>query len=173
MRRRGDLVVGPWGARMLGRSMPCSIGRGGIRPACDKQEGDGASPAGTWRLRGLYWRADRRAEPFTCLRAMPLGPQQGWAECPDDTAYNAPVRHPHSHPADRMARGDRLYDLCVVTDHNEERVPGLGSAIFVHLWRKPRHPTAGCIAFRHTDLVWILAHWTPNSRLLIRPGHWV
>jgi len=80
------------------------------------------------------------------------------------------VRHPHDHPADRMTRGDGLYDACVVTDHNAAPViPGAGSAIFVHLWRKPRHPTAGCIAFRRRDLWWILARWTPHSRLIVRP----
>ena len=69
-----------------------------------------------------------------------------------------------------MARGDGLYDLCGVTDHNAcPVVPGMGSAIFVHLWRKPRHPTAGCIAFRRPDLAWILARWQPGrSRLVVR-----
>ncbi|MEM6664113.1 MAG: L,D-transpeptidase family protein, partial [Pseudomonadota bacterium] len=71
--------------------------------------------------------------------------------------------------SDRMRRGDPLYDICAVTDQNfAPAVPGRGSAIFVHLWRKPRHPTAGCIAFRRADLEWILARWTTRSRLIIR-----
>lgn len=168
--RPHDLVVGPWGARFLGRRMPCSVGRGGIVAAAAKREGDGASPAGAWRLVGLYWRADRGPRPRTTLPAVPLDHRQGWAEVPDDPAYNRPVRHPHAFPADRMARGDPLYDLCAVTDHNARPVvPGLGSAIFVHLWRRPRAPTAGCIAFRRADLEWILARWRPASRLVIRP----
>ena len=167
--RPGDLVVGPWGARFLGRRFPCSIGRGGIVPAEVKHEGDGASPAGVWALTRLYWRADRVRCPATALMATPLGPQQGWAEAPEDPAYNRSVRHPHPYPADRMARGDRLYDICAVTDHNTNPVaPGAGSAIFVHLWRRPRWPTAGCIAFRRPDLEWILARWRPDSRLVIR-----
>ena len=164
-----DLLVGPWGARFLGRRFPCSLGRNGIRPAAAKTEGDLTSPAGTWRLTGLYWRADRGGRPVTVIPAQPLGPQQGWAEDPNDPAYNCPIRHPHDFPADRMARGDGLYDLCAVTDHNAEPVvPGAGSAIFVHLWRGPRRPTAGCVAFRRPDLEWILARWTPRSWLVIR-----
>lgn len=167
--RPEDLVVGPWGARFLGRRIPCSVGRGGILPAQAKREGDGASPAGAWRLIWLYWRADRGRRPRTRLPAVPLGPQRGWAEDPADPAYNRPIRHPHGYPADRMARGDPLYDLCAVTDHNAGPVvPGAGSAIFVHLWRRPRAPTAGCVAFRRADLEWILARWRPASRLVIR-----
>ena len=128
-----------------------------------------ASPEGVWRLLWLYWRADRSAAPGTALPTTPLGPQQGWAETPDDPAYNRPIRHPHPYPADRMTRGDALYDICVVTDQNVNPViPGAGSAIFVHLWRRPRWPTAGCVAFRRPDLEWILHRWTPKSRLIIR-----
>jgi L,D-peptidoglycan transpeptidase YkuD (ErfK/YbiS/YcfS/YnhG family) len=167
--RPGDLIAGPWGARFLGRRFPCSVGRGGIVPASAKCEGDGASPAGVWALTGLYWRADRGPCPRTMLAAEPLGPQQGWAEAPSDPAYNRPIRHPHPYPSDRMARGDRLYDICAITDHNADpAVPGAGSAIFVHLWRRPRWPTAGCVAFRRPDLEWILARWRPTSRLVIR-----
>jgi L,D-peptidoglycan transpeptidase YkuD (ErfK/YbiS/YcfS/YnhG family) len=152
----------------MGRWFPCSHGRGGIVAAEHKREGDGASPAGAWCLASLFWRADRCARPRSGLPAEPLGPRQGWAEDPADPAYNRPVIHPHPFPADRMARGDGLYDVVVVTGHNTPPVPGMGSAIFVHAWRKPRHPTAGCIAFRPGDLVWILARVTPRSRLVIR-----
>lgn len=164
---RDDLIVGPWGARFQGRWMACAHGRGGI--LADKREGDLASPEGAWRILWIYWRADRLVVPDSSLDAVCLGPALGWSECPEDPQYNCPVRHPHSYPADRMARGDVLYDICAVTDQNYGPVePGHGSAIFMHLWRKPRHPTAGCIAFRRQDLTWILARWTRRSRLIIR-----
>lgn len=147
--------------------MPCAVGRGGIH--LDKHEGDLASPIGIWRLTGLYWRADRLRRPRTGLSTCPLGPQQGWSEDPADPAYNCAIRHPHAYAADRMARGDVLYNVCVTTDQNSNPpVPGKGSAIFLHLWRKPRHPTAGCIAFQRRDLEWILGRWTTRSRLIIR-----
>jgi len=69
------------------------------------------------------------------------------------------------------SRGNRLYDSCAITSHNADpAVPGAGSAIFVHLWRCVRWPTAGCIAFRRSDLEWILARWRPTSRLVISAG---
>ncbi|MEM6945411.1 MAG: L,D-transpeptidase family protein [Pseudomonadota bacterium] len=156
------------GARFMGRWMPCSIGRGGFVRAEAKREGDGATPAGVWRLTTLYWRPDRVSRPATCLPGVPLLHPTGWAEDPRDPAYNTEISHPHPFPADRMRRGDGLYDLCVATDHNTDPiVPGMGSAIFVHCWRRPRHPTAGCIAVHPADLRWILRRWTPFSRLVI------
>lgn len=134
-----------------------------------KVEGDLATPIGAYRLLWLYFRADRLARPATALASAKLGPQQGWSETPADPEYNRPIQHPHGFAADRMTRGDELYDVCVITDHNFDPVtPGAGSAIFVHHWRKPRHPTAGCVGFRPMDLRWILAHWTPRSRLIVR-----
>lgn len=165
-----DLVVGPWGARFRGRRFPCSLGRAGIVPADVKREGDMASPLGVWRLVHGYWRPDRGRCPAVALPMEPLGPRQGWAEDPADPAYNRPILHPHPYPADAMRRGDPLYDVCMVTNHNADPVvPGAGSAIFVHLWRGPRRPTAGCVAFRRVDLEWILARWTARSHLVIRP----
>ena len=162
-----DLIVGPWGGRFLGRRFPCSIGRNGM--VALKREGDLGTPVGSYRLLWLYWRPDRLQRPACAMPTCPLGPRQGWAETPEDPAYNRPIRHPHPWPADRMRRGDPLYDVCVVTDQNWEAVPGAGSAIFMHAWRKPRHPTAGCIAFRRKDLLWILKRWTDRSRLRILP----
>ncbi|MEL6766520.1 MAG: L,D-transpeptidase family protein [Pseudomonadota bacterium] len=158
-----------WSARFQGRRFPCSIGRGGIVPAEEKREGDGATPAGIWRLTKLYVRPDRVPAPCTCLRVRALGPRTGWAEDPADPDYNGPILHPHPYPADAMRRGDGLYDLCAITDHNTDPViPGRGSAIFIHAWRRPRFPTAGCVAFRPDHLAWILARWGPGSRLIIR-----
>ncbi len=69
-----------------------------------------------------------------------------------------------------LRRADPLYDLVGVLDFNRGPVvAGAGSAIFLHVWRKPRHPTEGCIAFARGDLVRILAGWTPRSRVVVRP----
>ncbi|MGF1501070.1 MAG: L,D-transpeptidase [Paracoccaceae bacterium] len=163
-----DLIVGPWGARFAGRQFPCAIGRGGIRPAAAKREGDGATPAGRWRLTGAYYRADRMPRPLTELACKPIGPRLAWCEDPADPAYNRPVARAPGDGGDRMARGDGLYDLVAVTDHNSPPTPGAGSAIFLHAWRKPRHPTAGCIAFHPRDLEWILARWQPGARVIVR-----
>ncbi len=98
-----------------------------------------------------------------------IGPRDGWSDDPADPDYNRPVRRPHPYGHEAMFRADRQYDLVAVLDWNRHPVvPGRGSAIFLHVWRRPRWPTAGCIAFRARDLAFILARWTERSRVVVR-----
>lgn len=164
-----DLVVTPFGARFRGRTMPCAIGRGGI--ARTKREGDGATPAGVHGFIGLLYRPDRLAARALPVWARPIRPRDGWSDDPRDPDYNLIVRRPHPWRHERLWRADPLYDLLLLTDWNWPRARrGAGSAIFVHSWRAPRHPTAGCIAFARRDLLWIVRRLTPQSRLVIRAG---
>ncbi len=164
---RHDMVVTRWGARFMGRRFPVAIGRGGMTD--DKREGDGATPRGAWRIVGGYYRADRR-RPFGMHDLHKISPRDIWSDDPADPNYNHPLRrtnHPFSHEKLRMT--DRLYDIVLISDWNwPDAQPGKGSAIFIHQWRKPRHPTAGCLAFAPRDLRWIMSHWTPNSRIIVR-----
>lgn len=162
------MVVTRWGARFMGRRFPVSIGRGGMTD--DKREGDGATPRGVWRMMGGYYRADRIARPDGPIHLNAIGPEDIWSDDPEDPLYNNGLRvhaYPFSHEKLRMTA--RLYDVVVISDWNwPDATPGKGSAIFVHQWRKPRHPTAGCLAFAPRDLRWILARWTPQSRIIVR-----
>jgi len=136
-----------------------------------KREGDGATPRGIWRIVGGGFRADRVPCPAArnvFLRA--IGPGDIWSDDPKDPAYNHGFNahdHPFNHEKLRMSA--RLYDLMLISDWNwPDAQPGKGSAIFLHQWRKPRHPTAGCLAFAPRDLRWIVARWTPGSRIFVR-----
>jgi L,D-peptidoglycan transpeptidase YkuD (ErfK/YbiS/YcfS/YnhG family) len=157
-----DLVVGPWGARFRGRHFPCTVGRGGIGEK--RAEGDGVTPVGRHRVETVLRRLDRLPG-----RGAAIGPRDGWSDDPDDPAYNRRVRRPHRHGHEALRRADPMYDLVAVLDWNRDPVvPGKGSAIFLHVWRRPRLPTAGCIAFRRQDLEWILRRWTTLDRVVVR-----
>ena len=159
------MVLTPRGVRFHGRLIPCSIGRGGIRS--DKREGDGATPRGVHRIVGMYYRPDRIAAPVDW--AVPIGPQDLWSDDAKDADYNHHVRAPYPHSHERLRRADRLYDLVLITDWNwPDAQPGKGSAIFLHRWRKPGHPTEGCVAFAPDNLLWITQQLFPGSRLIVR-----
>jgi L,D-peptidoglycan transpeptidase YkuD (ErfK/YbiS/YcfS/YnhG family) len=163
------LVVGRWGARFAGRRFPCATGRGGI--GVKGSEGDRVTPVGRHRIEAVLWRPDHGPRPRLGggLAAAPIGPRDGWSDDAADPAYNRRVRRPHPFRHEPLRRRDRLYDLVAVLDFNRRpAVPGKGSAIFLHLWRGPRRPTAGCIAFRRADLAWILARWNRRSRVVVR-----
>lgn len=165
--KRGDLLVGRWGASFGGRRFACSIGRGGISAA--KREGDGATPVGSHRITGLLYRPDRVAVSDLPDWAVPIGPGDLWSDDPRDPEYNHMVRAPHPFGHERLSRADPLYDVILTTDWNWPWArPGRGSAIFLHSWRKPRHPTAGCVAFAREDLLWIAKRLAPETRLIVR-----
>ena len=162
----GDLVLTPMGVRFGGITYPCTIGRGGVRTG--KREGDGATPRGVHRITGMLFRPDRIAPPAPWAR--PIGPRDLWCDDPANPAYNRPVRAPFAASHERLRRADRLYDLVLLTDWNAGGVPGAGSAIFLHRWRKPGHPTEGCIAFRPDHLRHLAARIRPGARLLVYPA---
>lgn len=160
-----DLVLSPSGLRFQGRVFPVTIGRGGTS-AC-KQEGDGATPVGTHTITGTLYRPDRCACPAPW--AKPIRPRDLWSDDPNDPSYNLPVSAPHDFSHESMRRPDPLYDLVLLTDWNQEPTfPGRGSAIFLHRWRRPGHPTAGCVAFRPEHLRWLVRRLRPGARLIVR-----
>lgn len=165
--RSEDIVVTRHGARFLNRVFPCSIGRGGIVAAYSKREGDGATPAGTHRIVGMLYNPTRMPRPTDW--ALPVSPSDRWSDDVRDPDYNLMVRLPHGFSHERLWRADPLYDLILITDWNwPDAEPGRGSAIFVHQWRRPRYPTAGCVAFSAADLVWIAKRIKHQTRLIVR-----
>jgi len=144
------------------------IGMGGRIPEAEKKEGDGATPIGSFSLRRVYCRADRVAKPQTGLPVRELLPDDGWCDDPSDPAYNRPVCLPYPASAEALFRQDHVYDLLVVLGHNDQPpIAGLGSAIFLHLARKTRTPTRGCVALCEPDLRAILRAASVGSSLVL------
>ena len=168
MTRFDDLVIKRWGAQFQGQEMPCAIGRGGI--GMKRGEGDGITPLGSFQIVGCGYRPDRIRLDAPNVHCQPIALTDVWSDDPIDPDYNhcADIRT-HQFGHERLRRADPLYDIFVVLNYNfPEAVAGKGSAIFLHKWRNPRHPTEGCVAFREVDLVRILTNWTLKSRVVIR-----
>ena len=151
-----------------GRRVRCALGPTGAVAAAKKREGDGASPLGVWPMRRVLYRPDRGPPPATGLPTQALKADDGWCDAPDDDAYNQPVKLPYPASAETLWREDGLYDLIVVLGHNDDPVvPGLGSAIFLHLAREDFSPTHGCVALARKDLLEVLALASPGSTVTI------
>ncbi|MBK1637541.1 hypothetical protein CKO24_00520 [Rhodothalassium salexigens DSM 2132] len=149
-------------------SARCRLGRGGVVAADAKREGDGATPAGRWPLRRLYYRADRLTRPETALATTALDQLWSWCDAPDHPAYNRRLDTPPAASHERLWRSDRRYDLIVPLGYNDDPpLPGRGSAIFLHLTDTPDRPTAGCVAMDRDDLLALLAALTPASMMVI------
>jgi L,D-peptidoglycan transpeptidase YkuD (ErfK/YbiS/YcfS/YnhG family) len=161
-----DMVLTPTGLRFQSRRFACTIGRGGVVAAERKREGDGGTPTGTHRIVGMLYRPDRMARPTDW--ALPIGPMDLWSDDVRDPDYNLMVRAPHGFSHEHLRRADPQYDLVLITDWNwPYSVPGRGSAIFLHRWRRPCAPTAGCVALAPQDLLWIAQRLRHQSRLIV------
>lgn len=162
--RPTDLVLTPTHLRFLNRRFPCTIGRGGV--VADKREGDGGTPRGVHDLVGMLYRPDRIAKPADW--AVPIRPGDLWSDDPRHEDYNLMVRVPYPHSHEVLRRADPLYDLVVLTDWNWPRATrGAGSAIFIHQWRRPGFPTAGCVGLSRADLHWIAPRIRIGTRLIV------
>ena len=156
---QGWLLAGPM-------ALPVALGRGGIK--ANKREGDGGTPRGHFRLRRLWWRAERHPKPATALPVHRIKLDDGWCEDPSDRHYNQPVKVPAGSNADRLARADHLYDFIIELDHNTRpRIAGRGSAVFIHVARPHLAPTAGCVALRIDTLRRLLARLGPGTKIVV------
>ncbi len=158
-RRQGWLSAGR-------RYTKVALGRSGIKT--NKREGDGATPAGRYRLVRLWWRPDRIPRPRTLLPVRPITALDGWCEDPSDRRYNRAIRIAPGQSGDRLWRSDALYDLVIEIDHNKRpRVSGRGSAVFVHVARAELAPTAGCISLPVNTLKQLIARLGPKTTITI------
>lgn len=150
-----------------GGRFACALGWGGI--VAEKREGDGGTPAGRFVLREALWRPERCAAPTTGLPLSAIRPDDGWCDDPADGAYNRRVRLPHRGRCEALWREDGLYDLLAVVGWNDDPpVPGLGSAIFLHVVREGPagfEPTEGCVALMEADLRAVLALAGPGTAI--------
>jgi L,D-peptidoglycan transpeptidase YkuD (ErfK/YbiS/YcfS/YnhG family) len=115
----------------------------------------------------VLYRADR-VTLETALPAAALRPDDGWCDDPGDADYNRQVALPHRARCESLWRDDRVYDLIGVLGHNDSPVvPGLGSAIFLHVARDGFAPTQGCVALTPDDLLALLREAKPGDAVRV------
>jgi D-alanyl-D-alanine dipeptidase len=132
-----------------------------------KHEGDGKAPAGAFAL-PTGFSYDPKALGFT--PKMPMHHVTADTICvenPGSRKYNAifdesTAGMPDWTGPDRMLRKDGLYKNGLFVAHNTDPVsPGAGSCIFIHSWRGPDSPTAGCTAMEPGRVVELLRRLDP------------
>lgn len=161
---RGILSIGDW-------SVPCATGRGGLKEASAKHEGDGATPIGLFPLRyGFYDPTVWSAADFENL-TYPFKPKPAhydWSEDGFSPVYNRMTLNCDPEHPDR--RGERIFDLIVPIGWNDSTVvPFAGSAIFLHIARPDYSPTAGCVVVAHEDALDLARRLEPGMMIDIAP----
>lgn len=164
----------PWNARLGKTGL---IWGSGIQPipsgAATKKEGDWRSPAGVFRLGGV-WGYDTSIRKDPKLFYRKVTSRDLWVEDPASPQYNHNVILDHE-PAtawekkQQMKQNDAAHALKLFIAHNAppKVVPGAGSSIFFHIWRGGgTKPTAGCTTMEEKKLRSLIATLDPADRPL-------
>ncbi len=144
-----------------------AIGKAGVTTT--KKEGDNKSPIGRFSLRAGYYRADKVDLPDSGLPFRATQKTDGWCDDADHANYNKPVPLPFTGSHEKLWREDDVYDVVVPLGYNDNPpVPGLGSAIFLHVARPDYSGTEGCVALKLEDLLKLLSLVDLKSTLEIQ-----
>jgi L,D-peptidoglycan transpeptidase YkuD (ErfK/YbiS/YcfS/YnhG family) len=163
-----DIVVAsPTEIIFLEKTYSCVVGRGGI--GIKNGEGDGITPVGRYPLRSLRYRPDLLSKPQTYLPTHTILPQDGWCDDPNHIQYNRPIRLPFHASHEILWRSDPIYNLIIDLGFNDSPpIPGLGSALFIHVKSPTASPTAGCIALTQNDLLDVLQNCSIDTFVQIK-----
>ena len=131
------------------------IGRNGLAAAGEKKEGDGKTPSGIYPLGPAFGYAP---SIDTGLLYRQATDHDFWVDDRQSLQYNQWVHGtPAAHSFEQMKRRDNLYQYGIVIGYNTHPIiPGTGSAIFMHVWRRYNSPTSGCVALNQRNLRKIL-----------------
>ena len=157
-------------------SFPVTVGRSGLAKDVNanisfnnnmpvKQEGDGKSPSGIFKLGKVFSYHDIKK------LHMPFVQVDTNFYCVDDVAssyYNTLIRQDTAKPDfnsfEYMRRKDSLYEYGIWVLYNSDPVTnGNGSCIFLHIWNNENSPTSGCTAMAKENMLKLI-HWLDEKR---------
>lgn len=140
------VAIGPTGAM---------VGGAGIGQA---SEGSDHTPAGTLALTQAF---GRQPNPGTRMPYFQTDTLDWWDENPSSPTYNLHVRQVGSPggASENLYNSGSVYDYVVNMNYNTARVPGAGSAFFLHV--SDGSPTAGCVSVGRASMVAILRWLDP------------
>ena len=150
-------------------AMLASIGRNGFAFPGEKQEGDGKSPTGLYRLGQLFTYEN---SVNTRLPFIQTTEEDKWIDDPNHRDYNKYIKGNTSATSfEHMFLSSIYYKYCIVIEYNTHPViRGKGSAIFFHVADEKYSPTAGCVAIQETNINKIIKWLKPNFNKAILMG---
>ena len=142
----------------------CCVGKKGIN--YNKKEGDYTTPKGLFKLRKLYFRKDRVGIPKCKIYKKNIKINMAWCDDPNHKKYNEEIKTYNKDFKEHLYRIDHKYDYVISISHNEKKISGKGSAIFLHLTNNYK-PTAGCVALKKKDFEILLKLIDKNTKIKI------
>ena len=155
----------------VGPAYPARVGWNGL--SANRSEGDGTTPAGTFRIHGTMYGND--ANPGVRYRYVRIRCGDWWVEDARSPHYNTfrsvgcGVKPPFSTTSDGMWQDRAAYPYLAVVEFNmRPAVAGRGSGIFLHAMK--RGATNGCISIAKANLRRVLTWLDPAAEPQIAIG---
>lgn len=150
-------------------AVSASVGRSGFARLGEKREGDGKTPSGVFALGTAFGYGESASVKMPYRQATE---EDFWVDDAQSSAYNTWVKGlPVAVSFEKMRRDDDLYKYGIVIEYNTGPVvKGLGSAIFMHIWKAYGESTSGCVALSEPDLLGIMNWLDPSRKPLLIMG---
>ena len=144
----------------------CALGKSGI--GNKKIEGDNITPKGVFNIIKIYYRKDRLKKLSSKFTLIEITKNMGWCDDPKSGKYNQLIKLPTKYSHEILYRKENIYDLILVLNYNmKPTFKNKGSAIFIHIAKKNYKKTAGCIALKKSDLVYLVKEIQKNTKVNI------
>ena len=155
----------------------CQIGSGGFENVAKKVEGDKTTPIGKWCLEKIYYRSDRvlrpRSKKKNILKINRITKYCGWCDDITSKYYNKYLNVNNLQSSkigfETLWREDKAYDIVIQISHNTNPIiKNKGSAIFIHCSFEDFRSTAGCIALKKRDLIFLIKNIKSDVHIRIK-----
>ena len=155
----------------------CQIGTAGLKNGAKKVEGDKTTPIGKWYLETLYYRSDRVLRPKlkkkNVLKINQITKYCGWCNDISSHYYNKYIKINNFRSLntnyERLWRDDNVYDIIIEISYNTKPIiKNKGSAIFIHCSFEDFRTTAGCVALKKRDLMFLIKNIKSESTIQIK-----
>lgn len=139
--------------------------------ATDKREGDRRTPVGTYHFTQAFGSLEN---PGSRLPYKVLDEADYWVDDSDSAYYNQMVSTKQVkkdwNSAEHLIGVMPQYRYSLALSHNtEERIPGKGSAIFLHCYHDWKTWTEGCIAIPEEYMKTLVQQLDEAARIVIMP----
>lgn len=161
-RKEGEEIKNSWSLVLKTEAV---IGENGLGKT---KEGDGKTPIGIYSFTNCFGILKN---PKAKMDYVQVDKSYYWVDDSDSNYYNqfvsTDVVAPDWNSAEHILEYGESYHYVLATSYNIERIPGKGSAVFLHCTSEKSEVTQGCIAVPEVYMQEIVKRVEPQSVLII------
>ena len=144
----------------------CAIGKRGIN--LKKKEGDLITPKGLYKIKYILYRKDRVKILKSKLKKIIIRKNMGWCDDSRSNKYNKLINLPFKYRSEKLFKRENIYDIVLVLNYNMNPIiKNKGSAIFIHCSFSDNRNTAGCVALKRKNLIYLIKKIKDNTHIKI------